>query len=135
MVDQSLVERKVEASRQLTDRLTGVGVPLLAAYWEWDQERSRWIFFLVPKSKPEERELVNAASKIMIEAPYRSVFSLADVVVDGTQIDRARAIGAYVRRPQDIGRQFETTFTGGQYFEAFVVIYLAPEVKREPQRA
>jgi hypothetical protein len=66
----------------------------------------------------------------MITPPYRSVFSLADVFVDAHQIVRARALGSYLRSSEDLGRQFDTTFTGGHYFESVVVLYIAPELHR-----
>jgi len=65
----------------------------------------------------------------MIEVPFRSIFSLSDVVIDSHQIDRARAIGNYVRRPQDIGQRFDTTFTGGHYFEGVIVMYVSPKIR------
>jgi hypothetical protein len=129
MVDLSLVERKFEASRTLTDRLVGAGAPLLAAYWEWAEERDRWAFYLVPNSNDDERALVDAVSAIMIEQPYRSVFSLSDVFVDAQQIARARALGAYIRSAEDLGRRFDTTFTGGHYFESVIIIYIAPKLR------
>jgi hypothetical protein len=130
MVDRSLVERKFETSKTLVDRLVADKAPLLAAYWEWEQERDRWVFYLVPESSDDERTLVDTTSSIMIEQPYRSVFSLSDVFVDAHQIARARAIGAYVRSSDDLGRQFDTTFTGGQYFESVIVIYIAPKLRK-----
>jgi len=130
MAERSLVERKFEVSRQLTSQLTSVGAPLLAAYWEWQQDKDRWIFYLVPKTATDERELVKKASSIMVGQPYRSVFSLSDVFVDAHQIERARAIGAYLRSSEDIGRQFDTTFTGGHYFESVIVLYIAPELRK-----
>jgi hypothetical protein len=51
-----------------------------------------------------------------------------DVVVDGRQVERARALAAYIRRPEDMGRRFDTTFTGGQYFEGVIVVYVAPQL-------
>jgi len=102
MAERSLVERKLEVSKQLTSLLKAEGAPLLAAYWEWTQEKDRWIFYLVPKSSEDERKLVESASKIMITQPYRSVFSLSDVFVDAHQIERARAIGSYLRSPDDL---------------------------------
>jgi hypothetical protein len=128
MADQPLLERKADASRQLIRHVVEADGSLLAAYWEWGQENNRWILFLVPKSKADERGLVQTTSDILVKEPYRSIFSLSDVVVDGAQIKRARAIGAYIRSPQDIGRQFDTTFTGGHYFEGVVVMYVAPEL-------
>jgi hypothetical protein len=128
MAERSLVERKVEVSRQLINQLKAERAPLLAAYWELPPEKDRWIFYLVPKSTDAERELVKAASKIMIEPPYRSVFSLSDVFVDAQQIDRARALGSYLRSPEDLGRQFDTTFTGGHYFESVIVLYMSGEL-------
>lgn len=86
MVDRSLVERKFETSKALVNDLLAAKAQLLAAYWEWEQERDRWIFYLVPNSNDDERALVEATSKIMIEQPYRSVFSLSDVFVDAHQI-------------------------------------------------
>lgn len=131
MAERSLVERKFDVSKQLISQLTSVGAPLLAAYWEWQQDRDRWIFYLVPKTAADERELVKKASSAMIEQPYRSVFSLSDVFVDAHQIERARAIGAYLRSSEDIGRQFDTTFTGGHYFESVIVLYVAPELRKQ----
>ena len=130
MAERSLVERKLEVSKQLTSLLKAEGAPLLAAYWEWTQEKDRWIFYLVPKSSEDERKLVESASKIMTTQPYRSVFSLSDVFVDAHQIERARAIGSYLRSPDDLERQFDTTFTGGHYFESVVVVYIAPELHK-----
>jgi hypothetical protein len=130
MADRTLVERKLELSGQLVRQLTSVEAPLLAAYWELGQERDYWAFYLVPNSTKTESELVRAASEIMITPPYRTVFSLSDVFVDASQIERARAIGAYLRSAEDLGRQFDTTFTGGQYFESVIVLYVAPELKK-----
>ena len=130
MAERSLVERKVEASKTLIDQLKAVGAPLLAGYWEFVSDRDRWSLYLVPKSIQEERDLVDATSKIMTTPPYRSAFSLSDVYVDANQITRARAIGSYLRSSEDWGRQFDTTFTGGQYFESVIVLYLAPELQK-----
>jgi hypothetical protein len=130
MAESSLVERKLEVSRQLTSQLKSAGAPLLAAYWEWTQERDRWNFYLVPKSAADERELVDKTSSVMIKQPYRSVFSLSDVFVDAHQIERAHAIGAYLRSSEDLGRQSDTTFTGGHYFESVIVVYIAPELQK-----
>lgn len=130
MAEHSLVERKLEASKTLIDRLKTVGAPLLAGYWEFSSEKDRWSLYLVPKSIQDERNLVDATSTIMITPPYRSVFSLSDVYVDANQIARARAIGSYLRSSEDWGRQFDTTFTGGQYFESVIVLDLAPELQK-----
>jgi len=130
MAERSVVERKFEVSQELVSRLTAERTPLLAAYWELPPETDRWIFYLVPKSTTAERELVNATSRIMITSPYRSVFSLSDVYVDANQIARARAIGSYLQSPEDLGRQFDTTFTGGHYFESVIVLYIAPELQK-----
>lgn len=135
MAERSLVEQKLEVSRQLTDRLRADRAPLLAAYWELAPERDRWIFYLVPKSTEAERELVAAASKIMITSPYRSVFSLSDVFVDAHQIARARALASYLQSPEDLGRQFDTTFTGGHYFESVIVLYIAPGLQKADHAA
>ena len=116
MAEHSLVEWKLEASKALIDQLKAVGAPLLAGYWEFASEKDRWSFYLVPKSIQDERTLVDATSKIMITPPYRSVFSLADVYVDANQIARARAIGSYLQRSEEWGRQFDTTFHRGAIF-------------------
>jgi hypothetical protein len=134
MVDQALVEPKISTSRQFVKELADRKAPLLAAYWELDSEEGRWVFYVVPKSKSDERKLVEEVSTILIKEPYRSMFSLSDVVVDGSKIERAKALGAYVR-PQDIERHFQTTFTGGQYFEGFIVMYIAPELARKHHAA
>jgi hypothetical protein len=129
MAESSLVERKIEASQQLIRQLEAQRAPLLAAYWEFAPEKDRWILYLVPKSAELERESLAAISKTMSSPPYRSVFSLSDVFVDAQQIPRARAIGTYLRSPEDWGRQFDTTFTGGHYFESVIVLYIAPELR------
>jgi hypothetical protein len=107
MAERSLVERKLEVSRQLTDQLTSAGTPLLAAYWEWRHEKDRWIFYLVPKTTADERALVEKVSGIVVQQPYRSVFSLSDVFMDSHQIAR-----------------------GGHYFESVIVLYIAPELRK-----
>jgi hypothetical protein len=129
MVERPLVERKFELSKELISRLRTDSAPLLAAYWELAPEKDWWSFYLVPKSIQDEHKLVDAVSRIMVTAPYRSVFSLSDVYVDAHQIARARAIASYLRSPEDLGRQFDTTFTGGQYFESVIVVYVAPELQ------
>jgi len=130
MVERSLVERKFELSKELIARLNAVSAPLLAAYWEVTSAKDWWSFYLVPNSIQDEGKLVEAVSQIMIASPYRSVFSLSDVYVDAHQIARARAIASYLRSPEDLGRQFDTTFTGGQYFESVIVLYVAPELQK-----
>jgi hypothetical protein len=130
MADRSLVERKLEVSQQLVSQLMAEQAPLLAAYWELSPEREGWVLYLVPKAIELERQLIDVVSEIMIAPPYRSAFSLSDVFVDAHQIARARAIGSYLRSPDDLGRQFDTTFTGGHYFESIIVLYIAPELQR-----
>jgi hypothetical protein len=123
------------ASFDLATRLAKSGAPLLAAFWEWQEEIGRWDLYLVPKSPAEESVLIKAATEVLIEQPYRSVFSLLDVAVNARQIERARAIAAYLRGPEDLGRRFDTTFTGGHYFEGIIVIYVAPELAKQHQPA
>lgn len=128
MAAESLIESKFEASKQLTRLLIERGAPLLAAYWEFREEVDRWTLVLVPKSSGDEPRLIGLASDLLVESPYRSVFSLSDPAVDSRQIDRARALGAYIRVEPYIGRRIDTTFTGGQYFESVVPVYLAQEL-------
>ena len=130
MVERSLVEQKFELSKKLVERLNAETASLLAAYWELASERDRWSFYLVPKSIEQQAQLIDATSRIMITPPYRSVFSLADVYVDAHQIARARAIASYLRSTENLGQQFDTTFTGGQYFESVIVLYIAPELQK-----
>jgi hypothetical protein len=63
----------------------------------------------------------------LVQSPYRSVFSLSDPAVDA-QSDRAKALASYLRSPSSIGRQIDTLFTGGEYFESVVPLYFAPEL-------
>jgi hypothetical protein len=128
MVTEALGDRKVEASERLAKDLIGRGSPLLAAYWEFREEEGRWTLMLVPTSPEEERRLIKEATALLVEPSYRSVFSLSDPAVDSRQIDRARALGAYIRVVPYIGRRIDTTFTGGQYFESVVPVYLAREL-------
>lgn len=129
MAERSPVDKKVAASFELARQLAKSGAPLLAAYWEWQEESSRWDLYLVPRSAAEVITLIKAATEALIEPPYRSVLSLLDISVSARQIERARAIGAYLQGSEDLGRRFDTTFTGGQYFESIVVVYVAPELQ------
>jgi hypothetical protein len=131
MADQSLVGQQLGLSFELASRLAEERKPLLAAYWEWHDEPGSWELVLVPKSAAEERDLINAVVEILRQAPYRDAFSILDVKVSHREIKRARALGAYVRTPQDIGRRHDTTFTGGEYFEIVIIVYLAPELQRQ----
>lgn len=130
MADQSLVEKKLDISFQLAAEIAKMGKPLLAAYWEWHDEPGRWELVLVPKSAAEERNLINAAVDVLRRPPFRSVFSLLDVKVSDREIKRAQALASFVRAPEDIGRRYNTTFTGGEYFESVIIVYLAPELQR-----
>lgn len=128
MVTESLGDRKVEASERLAKELIRRGSPLLAAYWEFREEVDRWTLVLVPTSPEEERRLIKEGTDLLVEEPYRSTLSLYDPLVDSRQIERARALGAYIRVEPYIGRRIDTTFTGHQYFESVVPVYLAPEL-------
>jgi hypothetical protein len=126
MVADALVDRKVEASERLAKELVVRGSPLLAAYWDFREDAGQWTLVLVPTSSKEEQSLIEQASNLLVERPYRSVFSLSDPAVDSGQIERARALGAYIRIQPYIGRRIDTTFTGGQYFESVIPVYFAP---------
>lgn len=128
MVAETLGDRKVEASERLAKELIRRGSPLLAAYWEYREEEGRWTLMLVPTLPEEERRLIKEATALLVEAPYRSAFSLSDPAVDARQVERARALGAYIRVKPYVGRRIDTTFTGGQYFESVVPVYLASEL-------
>jgi hypothetical protein len=128
MVADTPGELKVKASERLTKELIRRGSPLLAAYWEYREEEGRWTLMLVPNSPEEERRMIKEATALLVEAPYRSAFSLSDPAVDARQIERARALGTYIRVKPYVGRRIDTTFTGGQYFESVVPVYLAPEL-------
>jgi hypothetical protein len=128
MVAETIGDRKVEASERLAKELIRRGSPLLASYWEYREDEGRWTLMLVPTSPEEERRLIKEATALLVETPYRSAFSLSDPAVDARQIERARALGAYIRVKPYVGRRIDTTFTGGQYFESVVPVYLAPEL-------
>jgi hypothetical protein len=128
MAAESLIQSKLEASKRLAQQLIEQGAPLLAAYWEFREEVDRWTLVLVPTSPDEERRLIKEATNRLVEMPYRSVFSLSDPAIDSRQIERARALGAYIRVEPYIGRRIDTTFTGRQYFESVIPVYLAPEL-------
>jgi hypothetical protein len=128
MAAESLIQSKLEASKELAKQLISQGAPLLAAYWEFREEVDRWTLVLVPRSPEDERGLINEAVIRLGEMPYRSVFSISDPAIDSRQIDRARALGAYIRVEPYIGRRIDTTFTGRQYFESVIPVYLAPEL-------
>jgi hypothetical protein len=128
MATESLIDSKLEASKRLAKQLIEKDAPLLAAYWEFREEVDRWTLVLVPATPKEEQRLIREATDLLTESPYRSVFSLSDPAVDSRQIERARALGAYIRVKPYIGRRIDTTFTGGQYFESVVPVYLAPEL-------
>lgn len=128
MVTEALGDPKIDASEELARELIRRGSPLLAAYWEFREELGGWRLVLVPTAAEEERRLIKEATDLLVEAPYRSTLSLFDSAIDSRQIDRARALGAYIRTEPYIGRRFDTTFTGRQYFESVVPVYLAPEL-------
>src|ERR1700712_2720621 len=102
---ESLVESKLEASKQLAQELIKRGAPLLAAYWEFREEVDRWTLMLVPTSPEEERRLIKEATALLVEPPYRSAFSIFDAGIDSHQIDRAKALGAYIRVQPYPGRR------------------------------
>jgi hypothetical protein len=128
MAAESLVDSKLEASKQLTSLLVKRGAPLLAAFWDFHEDVDRWTLVLVPTSPEDERRLIEQATDLLVEPPYRSIFSVTDPVVDSHRIDRARALGAYIRYEPYIGRRIDTTFTDGQFFESVVPVYFKQEL-------
>jgi hypothetical protein len=97
MAAETLVETKLEASKQLARQLIEQSAPLLAAYWEFRDEEDSWRLVLVPLSPTEERRLIKQATEFSVKPPYRSAFSISDLLIDSRQIERARALGAYIR--------------------------------------
>jgi hypothetical protein len=128
MVERTLVDSKIEASRGLAQKLAEKNLPLLVAYWDWSEDKDRWTFYLVPRSNADERKLIDETSKYLIGRPYRSAFSLLDVVIDSQKIGRAKALAAYIRSRGDLGKQFDSIFTGGQFFEGVVPIFVASDL-------
>jgi len=128
MAAESLGAHKLDASIELARRLLAQESPLLAAFWDYDSQAERWTLMLVPTSPDDERALVRDAVHLLVDPPFRSVFSLADPAVDNRQIDRARVLGSHIRDEPYVGRRMDSTFTGGQYFESVVPVYLAPEL-------
>lgn len=128
MATESLVESKFGASRQLTTELLSRSAPLLAAFWDFHEDVDRWTFVLVPTTPELQRDLVEQATDLLVEPPYRSIFSLSDPTVDSRLMKRARALGAYIRFEPYVGRQIDTTFTDGEYFESVVPVYFRPEL-------
>jgi hypothetical protein len=128
MAIESLVESKFAASERLVDELLAQQAPLLAAYWEFREEVDRWTLILVPLSADTERNLLDLAVELLVRPPYRSVFSVSDVSINIRQVDRAKALGSYIRVEPYVGRRIDTTFTGGQFFESVVPIYFKPDL-------
>jgi hypothetical protein len=126
MATEAIGDRKIDASEEFAEELIRRGSPLLAAYWELREEFGGWR--LVPTATEQERRLIKDATDLLFEPPYRSTLSIFDSAIDSRQIDRARALGAYIRREPYVGQRFDTTFTGRQYFESVVPVYLAPEL-------
>lgn len=128
MAAESLVEAKFKASEELARHLIGMEAPLLAAYWDFYEDVDRWSLVLVPRSDNTARKLIDQVSELLIQPPYRHSFSLSDPVVDSHQIDRARALGDYIRYEPFVGRRMDMTFSRGEYFESVIPVYIAPEL-------
>lgn len=124
MAAESVVGSKLDTSKELAAQLIRDGAPLLAAYWEFREELDRWRLVLIPTSPKDEKSLIKAATDLLVKPPFRSVFSISDSSVDSRHIKRAKALGAYIRVEPFIGRRIDNTFTGGEYFESVVPIYL-----------
>jgi hypothetical protein len=128
MAADAIAGVKLDASHQLAKRLIEHGAPLLAAYWEFREELDRWTLVLVPASSNDEILLIKEATDLLMESPFRSAFSISEPSVDSRQIKRARALGAYIRIEPFVDRRIDDTFTGGEYFESVVPIYLDPKL-------
>ncbi|MFH1344864.1 MAG: hypothetical protein ABIL01_27235 [Pseudomonadota bacterium] len=128
MAAESLVESKFRASTQLVRQLIEIGAPLLAAFWDFHEDVDRWSLVLVPRSPDQQPTLVSQATSLLVESPYRSVFSLSDPTIDSRQIDRARALAAHIRYEPFVGRRIDKTYTDGQFFESVVPVYFRPEL-------
>src|ERR1700754_4055880 len=107
MATETIGDRKIDASEEFAEELIRRGSPLLAAYWEFREELGGWRLVLVPTAAEEERRLAKEATDLLVEAPYRSTLSLFDSAIDSRQIDRAKALGAYIRTEPYIGQRFD----------------------------
>jgi hypothetical protein len=72
--------------------------------------------------------LIKQATDFVVEPSFRSAFSISELSISSLQIKRARALGAYIRVEPFVGRRIDNTFTGGEFFESVVPVYLAPEL-------
>ena len=124
MAIESLADSKLNASTQLVDQLIARGAPLLASYWQFREEDGQWTLISVPTSPDTKDDLFKEIVDLLAKEPYRSAFGLSDIRVDRHQIERAKALGAYIRIEPYVGQRIDTTFTGGQFFEAVVPVYL-----------
>jgi hypothetical protein len=128
MATESLVDSKFDVSERFVSELVGNGAPLLAAYWEFDEERDRWSLVLVPKSSSDERALVSEAAATVAKAAYQAALSVFDLAIGEVYTKRARALGAAIRMQPYVGRRFGSIFTNGEYFDGVVLVYFAPEL-------
>ena len=131
MVDDTLTDRKIEDSVIFVQTLAERGAPILAAFWDFPEERGRWVLVLVPRSNADQAAVVHAAADMLVEPPYRYVFSLSDPIVDSHQIERAKALAVYLDGEVGPGQRILTTFTGGHYFEAAIPLYFACELAQQ----
>lgn len=128
MAAETLVDRKVEASERLVEELIDRGTPLLAAYWEFREEKDRWSLVLAPNSPEDEKRLISDATGLVFEPQHQSSLSPFDLSIGDLYTRRARALGASIRIEPYVGRRIDTTFTGGEYFESVVPVYFKPEL-------
>jgi hypothetical protein len=128
MAAETLVDRKVEASERLVEELINRAAPLLAAYWEYREERDRWSLVVTPQSSKDEKRLISDAMGLVFESQHRSSLSPFDLSIGDLYTKRARALGAYIRKEPYVGRRIDTTFTDGEYFESVIPVYFKPEL-------
>ena len=82
----------------------------------------------MPASSSDEMLLVKETADLLVEPPFRSIFSISEPSVDSRQIKRAEALGAYIRVEPFVGRRIDDTITSGEYFESVVPVYLDPKL-------
>ena len=114
-----------EALRQVADYVHAAAFPLtLLTAWHMLMTRARL-------NRGDDVLVLAAGSgvgqaAIQIASLYGArVFATAG---SAGKLERARALGSYIRIDPYIGRRIDTTFTGGQYFESVIPVYLAPEL-------
>ncbi len=121
MVKEILVDKQIEAGRELTERLDKAGFPVTASFWLYDSDENEWRLTLALEAVDQRgvgsRKVYGKIQDILAEdAELRRALDLTDIHLAGPEDSLIRDFRKLRQRKLGLVR-LKRTVVGGRYVE------------------